>query len=228
MSKNITMEDLIPKEEVTPTSEETTEEIVVEETTETEPTDEEQDLLKKELERVQKSGIRTEREKAEFSLSKNAERVKELGGDPASILGIEIPVKKVDTEDLSEDDKPVTIGMLRKIQLENVGKTALQKAEEITNVTERELVKFHIENTIKSTGNPDEDLRIARAIVNAVKNTQIIEETTRKSQPKTHSNASGVDAKVTQVQGELTAAEKQFLGKPFNLTKEQIIASRPK
>lgn len=220
MSDTIKMEDLVEKE-VDPTSE-PTEEVEAEEEVQTETEAEpEQDPLKTELERVQKVG-RTEKEKAEFSLRKNAERVKALGGDPNSILGIE------EDNFEEEDDQPVTLGMLKKMQQESAAKTALQQAEEISNETERELVKYHLQNSIRSTGNPTEDLKLARALVNAVKNTKIIEEATRKSPAKTHSSGNGSPAKDNTVKGELTEQEKVFLGKPFNLSREAIIAAREK
>lgn len=212
-------EDLIEKKDVTPASEEKVEETEV--TTEVETT--EQDPLKTELERVQKSG-RTEKEKAEFSLKKNAERVKALGGDVASILDID----NIETDN-EDDDKPLTIGMLKKMQQEGASKTAYQEADNIQNETERELVKYHLQNTIKSTGNSTEDLKLARTIVNAVKNAQIGEEIARKSTAKTHSNASSANAKDTgEVKGELTEQEKLFLGKPFNLSRETILKARTK
>lgn len=215
MSENIKMEDIVEKPDST--SEEAQVEETGSETAATETT--EQDPLKIELERVQKSKY-TDKEKAEHSLRKNAARVKELGGDPNSILGIE---KTEDGDD--EDDKPVTLGMLKKMQQENAAKTALQQADEIKNETERELVKFHLQNTIKSTGIPAEDLKLARALVNAVKNSQIIEETTRKTAPKTHSNGSGVDAKQEQ-EIIYTAEELAFMKPPFNSTPAQIMAAR--
>jgi hypothetical protein len=217
MSQNIKEEDLVEKVILTP-------EITEEKETIEEPEKEpeivpEQDPLKVELERVQKVG-RTEKEKAEFSLKKNAERVKALGGDPTSILGIE------ENEPSEDEDQPLTIGMYRKIQQESATKTALQLADEIPNETEKELVKYHLDNSIKSTGNPNEDLKLARALVNAVKNTQIIEEATRKIKPKAHSNASSAPSKDNEVKGELNEYEKQFLGKPFSMTKEQILKAR--
>lgn len=213
------MEDLI--EAVDSTSETT--QIESTEVVETTPEETiEQDPLKVELEKVQKKG-RTEVEKAAFTLKKNAERLKELGGDPNTILGIE-----KETTETDEDDTIVTVGMLKKLQQQDTAKTALEQADEIKNETERELVRYHLENTIKSTGNPTEDLKLARALVNAVKNTQIMEEANRKPPVKTHSSGSGVDAINTEVKGELTPTEIQFMGAPFNLTREQILKARQK
>jgi len=214
MTDTIKEEDLIRKEDLTP---ETSQEV---ETIETETS--EQDPLKTELERVQQTG-RTEKEKAEFTLRKNAERVKALGGDPTSILGIE---KEVDIED--EDDKPVTLGMLKKMQQETASKTALQLAEEISNETERELAKWHLQNTIKSTGNPAKDFELSLSLVNAVKNKQILEEIGRKGPAKTHSSGSSAPAKTEGNEIELTKDELAFMNPPFNLSKEEILKARKK
>lgn len=205
MSENIKQEDLIEK---APTSEA--------------PEVEEQDPLKTELERVQRTG-KTEAEKAAFSLKKNAERAKELGIDPAEVLGLSTKVVE-NTDD--DDNTPLTRADLKRFQQDTAHKNALQLVDDISNESERELTKYHLQNSIKSTGNPAEDFRLARSLVNAAKNSKIIEEIGRKGDVKTHSNGSGVDAKNTEIQGELTPQEMPFLGKPFNLTKEQIIKAR--
>lgn len=208
------MEDLIEKD---PTSEsEQVEETQVETT--------EQDPLKEELEKVQRKEGKTEAEKAAFSLKKNAERAKELGIDPAEVLGLS---RSVVEDDIDEDEKPITIGMWKKMQQETATKTALQIAEDIESDTERELTKYHLENTIKSTGNPTEDVNLARAIVNAAKNKQIIEESTRKTEAKTFSSASSAPLKHEE-EVELTKEEMMYTQAPFFLSKDEILAARKK
>lgn len=181
-----------------------------------------QDPLKSELDRVKsKKPEFSEKEKAEFTLKRNAERVKELGGDPNIVLGVHT------SDDDNDDDKPMTVGAFKRFQQEFASRSALQLADEITNETERELVKYHIQNTIRSSGNSQEDLRIARTLTNAAKNSQILEEQQRKIQSKTYSSSSGVNATYDPIEGaELTNSEKRFLGKPWKMTKEQIIAAR--
>jgi len=205
--ENIKMEDIVEKDSSTSEESETVE------TTE-------QDPLKTELEKVQTKTQRTELEKAAFSLKKNAERLKELGGDPNAVLGTE-----KETSETDEDDKPVTLGMLKRLQQETAEKTALQLAAEIPNETERELVKYHLQNTIKSTGNAQEDFKLARALVNSVKNSQIAEEVYRKTNPKNHSSSSGVDARQEE-KIEFTQAELDMMKAPFNLSREEVIAAR--
>ena len=200
-------EDLVDEEVVVPTAteevEETPTEEVVEETT--------QDPLETELNKVKNKG-RTKAEKLLYTKKRVEEQLKELGIE----------------EDVEDDDQPVTMADLKRFQAQNAQKTALDLASSVTNETERALIEYHLENTIRSTGNPQEDFQLAQGLVNAVKNKQIIDETIRKPLAKTHSSGSGAPAKVAKPQDELNAVEKQFLSAPFNLTKEQIIEARPK
>lgn len=225
MSENLKEEDLIEKNTAVSTSETANQETGDTKVNTTEVKSVEQDPLKTELDKVRNKEGRSEKEKAEFSLKKNAERVKLLGGDPLSLLGVSGD-KIEDFDENDEDDKPVTVGMLKKIQQQNAEKTALQLAEEISNESERELVKYHLQNSIKSSGNPTEDIKLARAIVNSVKNSQILEESARKTSAKTHSNSSGAPAKTEQVVGELSEEELLFTKPPFNLTPKQVVALR--
>lgn len=173
----------------------------------------EQDPLKTELERVQRSG-RTKAEKLIYTKKRIEEQLQELGIEDKPVL--------------DEDDKPVTVGMLKQFQAQSATKTALDMAEDVTNATERELLKYHIENTIKSSGNPQQDFELARGLVNAVKNKQIMEQVAIKPAATTHPSGSGAPAKTVKQQDELSAEEVKFTQPPFNLTREQVIAARPK
>lgn len=180
--------------------------------------------IKAELDRV-KGGkkVYTEAEKAAFNLLRNAEKARELGVDPLVVLGDTTPTKGED-----DDDKPVTVGMLKKQEKERATKSALQLASDaITDEHELELTQYHIENTIKPSGNAQEDLSNARAIVNSVKNKQIAEDASRKTSPKTHNSSAGAPAK-KEDNTELTAEESSYMKPPFNLTKAEILAARPK
>lgn len=178
------------------------------------------DPLKTELEKVQKNG-KTELEKASFSLKKNAERLAELGGDPTTVLGL-----KEQKPEEDEDNQPVTRGELKKIIAAGSTKTALQLAEDIEDATERELTKHYLENRINPSGNPQEDLRDARRIVNSVRNEQIAQELARKGSARTHSGGNGVPAKDDIQSQELTPEEIAFTRPPFNLSREQILKAR--
>ena len=99
-------EDIVEETSTSEVKEETTEETTeVEETTETETT--EQDPLEVELEKVKKKSGKSEKEKATYSLQKNAERLIELGGDPSAILKVESKTEN-DEESVDEDDKQGT------------------------------------------------------------------------------------------------------------------------
>lgn len=195
-------------EEVVPAA---TEEEVVETAQVEEPTTD--DPLKTELEKVQRKG-RTKAEKLLYTKKRVDEQLKELG---------------IEDEPLEEDDdQPVTLGMLKKMQAKTTTESALQMAAKVKDPTERALLEYHLENTIKSTGDAAEDLKLAQNQVNAVKNEQILEEIVRKPEVNTHSSASGAPPKNAKREEELTPTELDFMRPPFNLTKEQIIAARPK
>ncbi len=170
----------------------------------------EQDPLKIELEKVERKG-RSKAEKLLYTKKRVEEQLKELG------------IEEEPEDD--EENTPVTIGMLKKLQAQTATKTALDMADEITNVTERGVLRYHLENTIRSTGNPQEDFKLAQGLVNSVKNSQIIEETIRKVPAKTHGSGGGVPAKVIK-EPEYSAEELQFMKPPFNMSREEILAAR--
>lgn len=176
----------------------------------------EQDPLKTELEKVQKKEGRTHDEKILYKFNELKKEVKERGLLP----------EEADPVETADDDSPVTVGMLKKMQQDAAAKTALQLADDISDESERELTKHHLSNSIRPTGNPSEDLRRARAIVNEVKNRQIVEEITRKTPAKAYSSASSAPLRQTIIEPELSAEELAFTRPPFNMTKEQILKTR--
>ncbi len=102
----------------------------------------------------------------------------------------------------------MTVAMYEQLQKETAQKTALQMADSISDTNERELTKYHIENTIRASGNPTEVARV-----------QI---------PARHGSAPGAPALALGKDIVLTPEEMSFMRPPFSLSKEQIIASRPK
>lgn len=185
------------------------------------PAEPSQNPVKAELEKVKKP--KTEAEKLAFSLKSTAKRAKELGIDPLTILGDDTPAA-------DDEARPLTVADLKKFQADNASKNALSLADEIEDADERELVKHHIENTIKPSGNARQDLNIARSIVNSVKNTMIAEEAGRKSAARTTGTGSGAPAKIeepfvpTPEESEMMKM-KGLDGKPL-LSKEDILKSR--
>lgn len=180
-----------------------------------------QDPVKGELDKIQKKGKgKTELEKAIFTKRQIEKRIAELKGDTG----------EEGTPD-EDDSAPVTVGMLKKMQKEQVVQSALSLAEEqITDEHELELTKHHLSNTIKPSGNAQEDFRNARAIVNAVKNKQITEEAQRKTVAKRTSAGSSAPGKLEDhfepTTEELTMMRfKGYDGKPL-LSKEDIVKAR--
>lgn len=175
--------------------------------------------VRKELERAKSSGY-TEREKAVFNLKKVAEKVRELGEDPSSIVG-------TPKEEPQEDDRPVTISMLRQMEAERSRKSAEDLADSIADADERELTKLYIRTRIVPSGNPDEDFRFARAMVNSVRNSHIAEEAARGSQrsPASHASSAGMPPKPQEGQFVPTQAEAEMM-RGFGITREQVLEAR--
>jgi hypothetical protein len=181
------------------------------------------DPIKVELDKIKKP--KTEAEKAAFTLKKNAERAAELGLDPMTILGLS-KKEVVDDEDVDED-APVTVGMLNKRDQDKAIKTTVSLADDIADEAERELVKHHLSHTIKPSGNAEQDLRNARTLVNSVKNGMVVDEIVRKGTAKTTSSGGSVPPKPVET-FEPTSEERAFMGKPYNLSKDDILAARKK
>lgn len=165
---------------------------------------------------------RTEAEKAAFSLKKNAERARELGIDPAEVLGF-----SKEQAPTIDKDAPLTVAMYEQMQRNSSQKTAIELAEGITDPHERALTIQYLTNRIVPSGDPQDDVRFARQAVNSVKNGQIVEEIARKSAPTNFSSGAGVPPKQNAQPAELTQAEQMFTRPPFNMTAQQVIAARP-
>ena len=181
-----------------------------------------EDPLKVELEKFK--GKKSPQEKAKDSLFFNAQKAKELGLDPAEILGLKPKEDVVD-----EEDKPVTRKELEELLFKAAQTTATKTAEElasdIASESERELTIYHIQNTIKSTGDPKEDLRLARALTNAARNSQIIEEQSRKPEAKSHSSSTSGGTTVSEPTVTLTAEEQAYFATGL-VTKDEILRAR--
>jgi aminopeptidase N len=136
--------------------------------------------VKEELERVKKP--RSQLDKLKFKRQEIDEQIESLEG--------------TDTTVTNDDDKPLTKGEFKKMQMENSKKSSLQLADDIGDEDERNLVKHYLNERIVPSGNPTEDLRLARSAVNSVKNGQLAEDATRnRSQSSRSSSGSGAAAK---------------------------------
>lgn len=175
-----------------------------------------QDPLDKEL--AEKGLTPEQKEKAKHAISKT---ISKLQKKLETITGEEYSDEVVD----DEDSKPLTVGDFKRMKAEEATKTALQLADAESDPKAKELLKYHLQNTIRPTGNPQEDFKLAKAIVNSVKNGQIAELAGKKGTAKTHSSGSGAPTK-----GEdnfvPTEQETRYMKPPFNLTKEKILEAR--
>lgn len=171
-----------------------------------------QTALESELEKANK-GKRSKVDKLLYSKRRIEEQLAELGGGDQP-------------EPTDEDDnKPVTVGMLKKIRQDESKKTSLEMAENITDAKERELVVHYLKTKVVPSDDPSEDLRFALAAVNSLKNAQIASELGRKTNPKTYSSAPGSSARVEEP-FEPTPEEAAYMKPPFNLSKEKILQAR--
>lgn len=179
-----------------------------------------QNPVNEELARRKDENKRSEKEKAEFSLRKTAERARELGIDVASAVGVS-PASEAD-----DDTRPATIGDLKKYQQASGRQTAEQMADtEITDESERALVKEYLTNITHP--DPREALKIARSAVNGIKSGRIAEEQARRGRAPSHSSSGSAPARAGD-DGDFmpTVKEQRFMQPPFNLTKDQVIAAR--
>lgn len=181
------------------------------------PPEPSQDPLKKELDKVQDQKKRTKKDKLLYTFKRVKEQLKEEG--------VELDDPEVEDDEINEDT-PVTVGMLNELNKKEAVKTALELADTLTDATERELVKYHLTETIKPSGNPQDDLGKALALVNSIKNTQLVEEISRKSDPKRFATGAGAPA-LSEGIFEPTPEEATFM-KTMGLTKEDILKARKK
>ena len=178
---------------------------------------EKQDLLKQELEK--RKSKYTEQEKAEYTLKSTAKRLKEMGKDPAIVLGIK------GDETIEDDDVP---DWYRAEKAREATKTALQMADDITNDTEKELVKHYLNNRIVPSGNPKQDFQDALKIVNSEKNAKIIEMAKGKPQAK-RAITNGGEIPPGEEEPEFTPEEEKYRKSgPLHLTDKQILEARKK
>lgn len=173
-----------------------------------------QDPIEKELAKVhEKKTKMTRAERLRFEQSKIAEQLRDLG-------------EEGETPSSTDDSAPVTIGMLKEREKDQAQKTALHMAEEIADEKERELTIVYLKERVRPSGNPTEDLRLAKQMVNAVKNQQILEEIARKGTANARPTGSGAPAPTPDGMFEPDANEAMLMKPPYNLSKEQVIEAR--
>lgn len=179
--------------------------------TEAKSSSQDDDPLKKEVEKIE-NGKFTKKDRLLHAKKKIEEQLSEL-----------------DSEGIPKDedkDKPVTVGMLEDIEKSKAQKTALKLAESIEDENERTLTIYNLENVIRPSGDPQKDLSAARAIVNSLKNSQIIEEVERKKEGKKFPTPPGHSPKKPGDVFEPTAQERVFMSPPYNLSQKDIEKAR--
>lgn len=179
------------------------------------PTPEQVDPIKQELDKVKGKKF-TKKERLEFEKTKIEQQLSALQQEEGN------------APTFSEDkNTPVTVGMLEQREKNNAIKTALELAENITDESERELTKHYLETKVKPSGNPEEDLKFARAAVNSLRNAQIAETVVRAGGAKNFSSSPGAPLKHVPV-FEPTPEEAVFMQPPYNLSKDEIVKLRNK
>lgn len=174
----------------------------------------EKDPVQAELERVESKPKRTKLEQLEYTKRRVEQQLAEER-------------KKAGIDDSNDDDnRPLTVADLRRIREEEAVETALNLTESIENEHERRLTKYHLENTIRPSGDAQTDLRNAQALVNAVKNRQKIEDAGRAQVVRRTASSAGAPPK-EKANDDLTPEEVGIMT-AFKLTKEEVIAQRPK
>lgn len=166
---------------------------------------------------------RTEREKAEYNLRKRAEEARAQGVDPAEVLGIK-PQVRIDNE--LPDDAPLTVGTFREMQKQDARKTAEEMAASIEDEEERTRVQNELRYIVPS-GDAQADFRRALAAANVEHNAKIAEMLANRGKPTAGAAGGSRPAPETKSE-ELTPEEMVFTRHPYNMSKEKILAARPK
>lgn len=158
----------------------------------------------------------SEAEIAAYNLRKQAEKARELGLEPATVLNI---------SSKKEDDEPLTMGKLKEMQAQQAKEEAFRMLDSIADETEREEVRQILSTRIVPSGNAAADLTLARSAVNALRNERIAQELARKPNAVKTAAGGSVSAPVED-RFEPTEEELLFMAPPYNLKKEQIIQLR--
>lgn len=132
-----------------------------------------------------------------------------------------------DEDDLDDDpSRPVTFGDLQRIEARKASQTALQMASAIEDVQSRQAVLTALGRVVPS-GDPAKDYREAIAIANIDKNSKILEELGRRPIAAQHQSGAGAPPRKEEGEFVPTAEEARYMKPPFNLSKKDILSSRP-
>jgi hypothetical protein len=204
----------------TETKEETVVETKVEETS---------DPVKTELERIKgQTQGKTQKEKFEYKLQRELAQAKEMGIDIAGLAGI------TPKEEEIAEDKPLTRKDIEELLKSSSPKpkSATEMALEIENEAERELHLYYLDNKVRPSGDPEEDFKTAKTMVNAIKLQNQIKLAEIKPTASNHSTASSVQPmKDNNFDNVKLTPDEEYLLKDASvrgiaITREEIIKMR--
>lgn len=166
----------------------------------------EEDPVKAELEAVEKKSKRTALEKLEYS----KRRIEEQLAEEKAKSGI-----------VEDDDRPMTVAEYKRLRGVEGIESASEMADNIEDEHERKLTKHYLENSVKPSGDPKADFSLAQAMVNAVKNRQVAEDSGRAMKVRTNSSTPSAPPKEKTQEIELSK-EDAAVARGFNLSQEEI------
>ena len=174
---------------------------------ETQTTQDEVDPTADELDKIER-GKRSKLEKLEYTKARIEEQRREER-------------KKNGMGEEDDLDKPLTRRDLERLRASEAAEDAYALAEKIENENERELVKHYLESVIRPSGSASEDLKNAQAMVYAVKNRQLAEESLRTREAKRTVSAAGAPPREEARPQQMSKQDEQ-LARAFGLSNEEI------
>lgn len=165
------------------------------------------DPVEQELKRVQEKPKRSRLETLEY----NRNRLQKEIEDEKAKAGI------VEEED---DNRPLTVAEFKAMNAREAQATALSLAESIENESDRKLTLYHLENTIRPSGDAHTDLLNAQLIVNSVRNGMLAEESARSAKARSLPGAPSAPPRQRGAEPEFSSDESKII-KGFGLTAEE-------
>lgn len=190
-----------------------------------------EDFHAKELERLQgeKSGSKySPLEKAVFSAKKIAEQIRQYGGDPADVFG----AAKEKDEPAGSEGKDIEAIIDEKLSKFTSGFVVQQSQAMIRSLaksdSEANLIQYHLENTIRPTGNLENDIKAAYLLANQGRLMQLMELTKEQAQKKASKPIAGQQSNETaKGSKQPTEAQKAFMkrrGLEWDSVKGQVVS----
>lgn len=165
----------------------------------------ESDPVQEELDRIENSK-RTKKEKLLYTKQRVEKQLAELGETDATDVDL---------------DRPMTVREYEARRMLDARDTAVSLVDSLSEDEKaKELVRYHLENTIRPSGDAQTDLNLALSIVNGVKNRQLAEESARTTRARTAPSAPAAPPRQIGAEPEFSKEEAAVM-KGFGLTKEE-------